>query len=73
MTSTSASNKGKKMNINVQVLSSACDQYKMFEIDHIDIYAQDRNYERVFYCKKLELCKNAVSLWDKQNETGETE
>ncbi len=61
------------MNINVQVLSSACDQCKMFKVDHTDIYAQDRIYERIFYCKNIELCMNAISLWEKQNETGGTD
>lgn len=57
------------MNANVQVLCSACDKCKKFEVEQETFWADDEPYEYLLYCKNVNICMNAVEIWEKQNES----
>ena len=57
------------MNANVQVLCSACDKCKKFEVEQETLWAEDEPYEYLLYCKNVNICMNAVDIWEKQNES----
>ena len=56
------------MNVNIEVLCPACKECKLFEIGEDKLYADGKVYETLRYCKHLEICENAVKIWEKQNE-----
>lgn len=57
------------MNMNVQVLCSACNKCEKFEVEQETLWANDEPYEFLIFCKNIDVCLNAVKIWEKQNET----
>ena len=57
------------MNANVQVLCSACDKCKKFEVEQETLWTYDEPYVYLLYCKNIDICQNAVDIWEKQNES----
>lgn len=53
------------MNVNVQVLCSACDKCKKFEVEQETLWANDEQYD-FLYCKNIEICQNAIDIWEKR-------
>lgn len=54
------------MNINVQVICEGCKKCQKLEIETIDMWGNDKIYDKIFACKHLEECQNAVELWRKE-------
>ncbi len=57
------------MKADVQVLCSACDKCKKFEVEQETFWANGEPYERLLYCKNVDICQNAVDIWKKHNES----
>lgn len=66
MTLTSASNEGKKMNINVNVLCEECRSCDRFKLKQDDFWSERRIYASFCYCENLDICQKAVEVWEKQ-------
>jgi len=56
------------VNVNIEALCPACKECKKFEIREDKLYADGEVYETLRYCEHLEICQNAVKIWEKQNE-----
>lgn len=57
------------MNININVLCSACKDCSRIKIEKEMIYADNTLFEIIFYCEHLHECENAVNIWkDRENE-----
>ena len=56
------------MNANVQVLCSACNICKKFEVKQETLWTNDEPYKYLLYCKNVDICMNAVDIWEKQND-----
>lgn len=57
------------MNLNVQVLCSACTNCRKLNVHQDDLWADNMIYDKLFYCEHLEICKNAVEIMDKWEES----
>lgn len=58
------------MNITVQTLCSACNKCEAFEIELCTALLA-KNEEYVVNCKHLDICRKAVEIWEKRNESQE--
>ena len=57
------------MNINVSVLCPACKECSLLDVEQTDLWANDRIYDKLFACKNLNICIEAIKIWEKHNES----
>lgn len=57
------------MNANIQVLCNACAKCEKFQVEQTTLWADEKPYEHLLYCQHIEICQNAVDIWEKQNES----
>ena len=53
------------MNKNIQVLCDACDKCEKFQVEQVTLWADEKPYEHLLGCKHIEICLNAVDIWEK--------
>ena len=53
------------MNKNIQVLCDACAKCEKFQVEQTTLWADEKPYEHLLYCKHIEICQNAVDIWEK--------
>ena len=62
------------MNINAMSLCSACKYCKYIEVEQETFRTDDNSpYANIFYCKNINICLNAIKIWEKQKEEEKNE
>ncbi len=57
------------MNINIQVLCNQCRECQYLKVRQHDMYADEKIYDRVYFCEHYERCLETIRVWEKQNES----